>query len=142
MSSRIAIGLLLTVTLAGCADPPGLSKPKPFDLQEEQRATATYDKYKGVVQNTDGVLTTYLTQTNNPRRMVVVVKDDAAAKAVKKSYRDSILADGLKLKVAVVDREGEDDPIEAVPTATTPDTWWGKVLSFFQGLRAPWQSAK
>ena len=78
MSSRIAIGLLLTVTLVGCADPPGLPKPKPFDLQEEQRATATYDKYKNLVQDTDGVLTTYLTQTNNPRRMVVVVKDDKA----------------------------------------------------------------
>jgi hypothetical protein len=133
---------MLMLTLAGCADPPGLSKPKPFDLNEENRSTATYNKYKSVVQNTDGVLTTYLTQTNNPRRMIVVVKDEKTAESVKSAFRDKVLTDGLSMKVRVVDRQNDDDPIEAVPTESTPDTWWGRILQFFQGIRAPWQPAK
>ena len=113
-------------------------------MQEETRSTAAYNKYKDPVQKMDGVLTTYLTRNNNPRELVVVVRDEKTGDAVYDAYSRAIKQEGLRMQIKVVDREGAGDgnPIEAVPTETTPDTWWGRVLMFFQGLRAPWTPAK
>lgn len=143
MSKPILFTLLLTTALSGCADPPGLPKPKPFDLQEEQRSSAAYNKYKLLVQQMDGVVTTYLTRNNNPRQMIVIVKDHKSEEAVWQAYGHAVERDGVPMSIKVQDRDVPDDaPIEAVPTQTVPDTWWGKLVSFFQGLSVPWMPAK
>jgi hypothetical protein len=136
----ILFSLLIAAALGGCADPPGLAKPKPYSMEEEGQATAVYQKYSGHLQQMDGVLTTYLTATNNPRALMVVVKDDKTAGEVRAKYGRRV--DGMRLSVKVLDREVADDgPIEEVPTQTVPDTWWGKVVSFFQGISVPWLPA-
>ena len=137
MSKRILFMALIAAALGGCADPPGLAKPKPFDYQEEQQATSVYQKYKGHFQAIDGVMTSYLTANNNPRAIMVVVRDKETAEKVRARFGRRV--DGLRLRTSVVDRDVPDDaPIEAVPTQTLPDTWWGKVLGFFQGWSPPW----
>lgn len=137
MSKRILFYLMMTVALGGCADPPGLAKAKPYNMEEESQATAVYQKYSPHLQQIDGVLTTYLTATNNPRSLTVVVKDEKSAEAVREKYGRRI--DGMRLSVKVINREvPDDDPIEGVPTQTVPDTWWGKVVQFFNGISVPW----
>jgi hypothetical protein len=137
----ILFSLLIAAALGGCADPPGLAKPKPYSMEEEGQATAVYQKYSSHLQQLDGVLTTYLTATNNPRELMVVVKDDKTRKIIRDKYGRRV--DGMRLSVKVLDSEVADDdgPIEAVPTQTVPDTWWGKVVSFFQGISVPWLPA-
>ncbi|MOA52283.1 hypothetical protein D3C78_1755580 [compost metagenome] len=98
---------------------------------------AVYKKYKGHFQAIDGVMNSYLTANNNPRSIVVVVRDRKTAKAVEKEFGNRV--DGLLLETSVVERDLPDGaPIEAVPKQDLPDTWWGKVLGFFQGWSAPW----
>jgi hypothetical protein len=113
-------------------------------MQEEARSSAAYNKYKLLVQQMDGVVTTYLTRNNNPREMVVVVRDHKAEEAVWQAYGHAVERDGLPMHLKVLDRDAPEgvSPIEAVPTESQPDTWWGKLIGFFQGLRAPWTPNK
>lgn len=142
MSKRILLSLMIGAALAGCADPPGLPKPKPLDLAEEQRSTALFQKYGPHVRQVDGVLNTYLTANNNPRTLIVVVKDQKSADAVWNQYASVIEREGLPMRTKIAERNVPDDgsggAIEAVPTQTVPDTWWGKVVGFFQGWSVPW----
>lgn len=121
------------VSLAACTDPPGTPKPLPTDRAEESAAVAMYRKYAPHVREIDGVLSTGLTNNNNPRQLVVVVKDDQARQRVSGRFKDSL--EGLPLVVKVAPSYLEDGQgIAAVPTQTVPDTWWGKLLEFFRTL--------
>lgn len=135
LRSRLLIPPLmaLAVGLSACADPPGMPKPLPTDHIEESSAMAMYRKYAPHLREIEGVFSTGLTSNNNPRQLVVVVKDDTAKKRVTSRFKDSLEGLPLVVKIAPSYAEGEG-AIEAVPTQTEPDTWWGKLAEFFRTL--------
>src|SRR5687767_4409904 len=84
------------LVLAGCADPPGMRKPLPIDYQEQSRAQAVYRTLGPQLTQFPGVVGSYLTQSNNPRRIVVVVRDKAVLKSMKSLYGKE--RDGVKIR--------------------------------------------
>jgi hypothetical protein len=136
--TRLLSTIVLAAFMAGCADPPGIAKPKPMNYQEESKAGEIYNKYSGKLKEVDGVVTTYLTASNNPRRVVVVVRDRKARNAVKDKFGTDL--DGLKLKFKTAENDVDVDdsaPIEAVPTSGfEAGGWWGQVLGFFTSVKS------
>lgn len=135
MSTRLLWALVVTACLAGCADPPGVAKPKPLNYQEEHKASEIYHRYASQIDDIDGVLNTYLTASNNPRRVVVVVADRKARSAVREKFGKEL--EGLKIRYEIADRDVPDDePIEAVPTAgLEAGGFWGQVVTFFASVK-------
>lgn len=126
MRARFLLSLMPLALVAGCADPPGKPKPLPLNYQEETQAIQVYRKYQPQIQAVDGVQEMYLTANNNPRRIVVVVRDEDAADRVKAQYGKRL--DGLKMNFEVAKKiKPADGPIEQVKTVEQPTTWWGKI---------------
>lgn len=126
----LTVSLLLVV---GCADAPGVTKPLPLDYQEQQRATDVYHRNAGRLNGMDGVYSTYLTTHNNPRRIIVVVRDNDALDNVERAFGTSI--EGVTLDYRINPKAIEaDGGIKEVPTITMPTTWWGKVLLYLEQL--------
>lgn len=127
MRSRFLTSLFACAVLAGCADPPGTPKPLPLNYQEENQAIQVYRKFQPHLQGVEGVQETYLSANNNPRRVVVVVRDEASAARVRKQFGKNL--DGLKMRFEIADQDKpEDGPIQKVPTVEQPTTWWGKIV--------------
>ncbi|MEB3195719.1 MAG: hypothetical protein VKP62_00805 [Candidatus Sericytochromatia bacterium] len=122
MVCRLLLGVALA-GLLGCADPPGMRKPLPLDPAEEGQALATYRKAAQEVQQVDGVLGTYLTRTNNPREMVVVVRDKPARKRVGEKFGGEIAGLSLRVELAPKGFEDEQEPIEEVQNEKLPSNW-------------------
>lgn len=127
--------LLLTciLALAGCADPPGMRKPLPLDTREQFAASETYRRIGPELARQPGVVGTYLTQTNNPRRLVIIVRDEATMETIKKQYGRKI--DDLRIRYEVANKGWDpNEGIEAVPTESLPTTWWDKVIFYFKNF--------
>ena len=126
MRARFLLSLMALTLVSACADPPGKPKPLPLNYQEETQAIQVYRKYQPQIQEMDGVQEMYLTANNNPRRIVVVVRDEASADRVKAQYGKRL--DGLKMNFEVAKKiKPADGPIEQVKTVEQPTTWWGKI---------------
>lgn len=137
MLTRLLCSIVLTAVMAGCADPPGVAKPKPLNYQEEAKASEIYHRYSPQLKDVDGVVTTYLTASNNPRRVVVVVKDRKSRNAVKEKFGTNLEGLKMKFKTAETDADIDDGPIEAVPTSGLEmGGIWGQVLTFFTSVKS------
>lgn len=135
ITSKASLFLVLAaLCAAGCATPPGTPMPKPTDYQELTHAQSVFERYSRVFANDPDVTSVLLSSNNNPRNLVVHVKDNAAQRRLLKKFTGTI--EGVDTRY-YVDREGPqpDDPIEAVPTVAAPTTWWGKVMAVFEGWR-------
>jgi hypothetical protein len=123
----------LLLALAGCADPPGIKKPLPPDAAEVLAATSAHKRLAAELRTEPGVLGTYLTQTNNPRRLVVVVQDEATLERLEQSRPRRY--DGLKIRYEVAPQgfvADSDAPVEAVPTETLPEGWWDRFVYYLR----------
>jgi hypothetical protein len=130
--SRPLLCLACLAALAGCADPPGTRKPLPLDYGEQTKAQQVYRALSPQLSKYDGVVGSYLTATNNPRRIVVVVKDKDTRDQMKQLFgRDR---DGVKIRYEIASKgfEHDDGPIEAVPNQDLPVTWWDKVMFYMK----------
>lgn len=133
MSPRPLASLLCLLVLAGCADPPGLKKPLPVDYQEQTKAQEVYRRLGPQMAKYDVVVGSYLTQTNNPRRIVVVVKDKAAREQMRMLFGKSV--DGVKIKYEVAAKGFDvNEGITEVPKQDLPQTWWDKVVYYFKNF--------
>lgn len=131
---RTLLTCLCLATLAGCADAPGVKKPLPIDYQEQSKAQAIYRRVGREMAKQDGVVSTYLTSTNNPRRIVCVVRDKATRTALKATFGST--ADGLKIRYEIVDAgfKEDDGPIEEVQTQSLPSTLWDKFIFYMKNF--------
>lgn len=133
MLRRSLASLVCLLVLAGCADPPGVKKPLPVDYQEQNKAQEVYRRLGPQMAKYDVVVGSYLTQTNNPRRIVVVVKDKAAREQMKMLFGKEV--DGVKLKYQIAEKGFDtDDGITEVPKQDLPQTWWDKVVFYFKNF--------
>ncbi|MEB3328928.1 MAG: hypothetical protein VKQ33_06815 [Candidatus Sericytochromatia bacterium] len=129
MPLRVLLQGFLLLALAGCADPPGLKKPLPPDAAEVLAATSAHRRLAAELRSEPGVLGTYLTQTNNPRRLVVVVRDAATLERLERTRPRRY--DGLKLRYEVAPQgfvADSEAPLEAVPAETLPEGWWDRLV--------------
>jgi hypothetical protein len=78
----------------------------------------------------DGVLSTYLTQTNNPRELVVIVRDKDIRRRVDDKYRGRL--NGLTIRVELSPKGFEEQGILAVTKEELPSTWWGWLVYYFR----------
>ena len=131
MVRRPLISLLCLLALAGCADPPGIKKPLPIDYQEQTHAQMVYHRVGPQMATIDGVVGSYLTQHNNPRRIVCVVKDKVTREQLQGLFGKD--ADGVRIRYEIADK-GFDarEGIEQVRNEDLPTTWWGKVVYYFK----------
>lgn len=131
MPRRPLVSLLCVLLLAGCADPPGLRKPLPVDYQEQNKAQEAYRRLGPQLAKYDVVVGSYLTQTNNPRRIVVVVRDKAAREQMRMLFGKEV--DGVKIKYEIATKGFDvDEGITEVPRQDLPQTWWDKVVYYFK----------
>ena len=138
MPLRLLLHGLLLLTLAGCADPPGIKKPLPTDAAEVLASTSAHKRLAAELRAEHGVLGTYLTQTNNPRHLVVVVQDEATLERLEQSKPRRY--DGLKVRYEVAPRgfvADSDAPIEAVPTEAVPEGWWDRAVYYVRHYAQP-----
>ena len=127
---------LSATSVAACADPPGTPHPLPFNYQEESSSLAIYDKYAPLIRQINGVDTVYLSANNNPRLLVVVVRDTVAQNQAKIRY-GQVLDGKLNVDYRIEPRDDDGEgPIAQVPTAKAPGSWWEVVTSFFTSLPA------
>lgn len=129
MSLRALLGAVLLLLLAACADPPGVSKPLPTDPAEVTASTNAHKRLAADLRAEPGVLGTYLTQTNNPRRLVVVVQDEATRDRISNGRPRRY--DGVKLRFEIAPqgfRADSDAPIAAVPVEAVPEGWWDRFI--------------
>jgi hypothetical protein len=128
----------LLLALAGCADPPGISKPLPPDAAEILASTNAHKRLAAEFRTEPGVLGTYLTQTNNPRRLVVVVRDEATLERLERSRPRRY--DGLKIRYEVAPQgfvADSEAPIEGVPTEALPEGWWDRLVYYMRHYGRP-----
>ncbi len=133
MVRRPLISLLCLLALAGCADPPGLKKPLPIDYQEQSNAQTVYRRLGPLMAKYEGVVGSYLTQTNNPRRIVCVVKDKTAREQMKGMFGKQV--DGVKIRYEIASKGFDaDEGITEVQKVDLPTTWWDKVVYYLKNF--------
>ena len=130
---RPVLSLAVLLALAGCADPPGLKKPLPLDYQEQSHAQDVYRRIGPQMAKYDGVVGSFLTQTNNPRRIVVVVKDKTTRDQMRMLFGKE--NDGVKIRYEISDKGFDANAgIEAVEKVDLPVTWWDKVVFYLKNF--------
>lgn len=133
MVRRPLLSLLCLLVLAGCADPPGLKKPLPIDYQEQTNAQNVYRRLGPQMAKYEGVVGSYLTQTNNPRRIVCVVKDKTAREQMKVLFGKEV--DGVRIRYEIAEKGFDtDEGIAEVPKVDLPQTWWDKVVYYLKNF--------
>lgn len=132
---RLKFALLLTILVAqtACATPPGTPVPKPTDYVELNKSTDIFRRYSHILGNDPDVTAVLLTANNNPRHMIVHVKDHAAHDRLLKQYGGTI--EGLDVWYYIDHEPNPGDPIEAVPKVEEPKTWWEKLIAAFAAWR-------
>lgn len=128
---RPLLSLMCLLVLAGCADPPGLKKPLPIDYQEQSNAQTVYRRLGPQMAKYDIVVGSYLTQTNNPRRIVCVVKDKTARDQMRTLFGKEV--DGVKIRYEIASTGFDsNDDITEVAKEELPTTWWDKVVYYLK----------
>lgn len=130
------MALLALICLTACADPPGVRQPLPSDPREEYAAYAAYRQVASDLSKEDGVLSTYLTRTNNPREVVVVVRDKDVRRRLDDRYRGRM--NGLPLRVELAPKGFEEEGIQPVPQENLPTTWWEKLVYYMRHYAFRW----
>jgi hypothetical protein len=124
------LGACIGACLGACADPPGLRQPLPVDQREEYASYASFRNLANELSKEDGVLSTYLTRTNNPRELVVVVRDKDVRRRIDQRYQGRL--NGLTIRVELAPVGFEEEGIRAVPKEMLPTTWWGKLFYYLR----------
>lgn len=136
-ASKKILGVFLALAcLLSCAEPPGLRQPLPPDPREEFAAYAAYRRAASDLGKEEGVLSTYLTRTNNPREVVVVVRDKDVRRRLDGKYRGRV--NGLPVRVELAPKGFEEEAIQRVQQEMLPTTWWEKVVYYLRHYAFRW----
>lgn len=135
----LAHGLLLaTLALAGplgCTTPADFPIPKPTDPIEQSKAIDTYKRLRATLGQEKGVLAFYLTTFNDPRSLVVEVKDDPTYERLSAKYSGDI--EGLKLRMSVrSDLAASDANLEEVKAMTLREAYVDRAWHWLRNFRA------